>query len=427
MSAIVLQLSPVKDPTLVYRNPALGKLAVSDSGTIYTMEGNRLIQLDATAGYALALVTDGATIPYYRTEAGGGTASANPPGPLMLPGTTVHVTAQPSEGWTFLTWEGDRSDTTPELDIVMTNHLTLKPIFVTTGRTPSTNGLVLREPDQEFYHYRDRLKLTAQPDEGFEFVRWSDGSTNAVREFNVNDPVTWFPIFSALPRYTVTASVLGGEGGAVVMQPEGPDYLRDTVVHLSARPVPGYVFQVWLDNNLSNPRTISVQSNTTLFAVFAPGQGISPHFTSTPPSRVERATGTTLTLRAEAEGSTPLDCQWYHQGAILPGATSPELTVTNLQAGDAGVYRLVVDNGLGSATHETEVIVSTLTIDAIRWDEQLGLQFSLSGETNRVFRIYFSSDLQAWNLLTTVTNLTGTYMFHDPTEPRPATRFYKAE
>jgi hypothetical protein len=423
----VLGLQPPEKESVIYRNSTLGPLlAVEDGGTLYAMEADRLIRLPETAGYALALITDEGAVD--RLPDGGGTATANPPGPLFPPGTEVHVIAQPSEGWTFLSWEGDRTETAPELDLIKTNHFTIKPLFVTTVQTLATNGSVLREPDLEFYRYRQRLNLAAQPDEGFEFIRWSDGSTNAVREFNVNNPVTLSPIFSALPRYTVTASVLGGVGGAVIARPDGPEYFRDTVVRLSARPVPGYVFQVWLDGDLSNPRTISVQSNTTLFAVFAPGQGSAPKLTSTPPASVVKDAGSSLTLSAAAVGSTPLDCQWYHSGDALADATSFELTLTNLQADAEGVYRLVVDNGLGNATHETEVtVLPTTRLEAMSWDAWLRFQIKISGEKDRSFRIYSSPNLEDWTLLTTVTNLTGNTVFFDPTEDPAVTRFYKAE
>jgi hypothetical protein len=422
----ILRLKPTENPTLVHRHPTLGKLALKEDGTIYAMEGTRLIRLAESPGYALALITDEGDVD--RQPDGGGTAIANPPGPLYLPGTAVHVTAQPSEGWTFLSWEGDRSETTPALDVIMTNHLTIKPLFVTTVQTPVTNGSVLREPDLEVYRYRQRVKLTAQPDEGFEFVKWSDGFTNAAREFNVNDPVTLSPVFSALPRYTVTASVLGGVGGSVIARPGGPEYFRDTVVRVSARPVPGYVFQVWLDGNTTNPRTISVQSNTTLFAVFAPGQGAPPQLTLTPPASVVKGAGSSLTLSATAEGSTPLDCQWYHNDAALPDATSFELTLTNLQADAEGIYRLVVDNGLGTATAESEVtVLPTTRLEAMTWDAWLRFQINLSGEKDRSFRIYSSPDLEDWTLLTTVTNLSGNTVIVDPTENALPALFYMAE
>jgi enediyne biosynthesis protein E4 len=41
------------------------------------------------------------------------------------------------------------------------------------------------------------------------------------------------------------------------------------------------------------------------------------------------------------------------------------------------------------------------------------------------YRIEGSSDLLAWNLMATVTNLTGTLQWKDPEAPRPSTRFYR--
>ena len=52
---------------------------------------------------------------------------------------------------------------------------------------------MLRDPVYGLYPYGTLVQLTAQPDSGFEFIRWSDGITNQ------NGKVAVFPtLFSQL-------------------------------------------------------------------------------------------------------------------------------------------------------------------------------------------------------------------------------------
>jgi len=76
------------------------------------------------------------------------------------------------------------------------------------------------------------------------------------------------------------------------------------------------------------------------------------------PQSATRYAGASISFTAAASGSAPLTFQWQHDGAVVPGATSTTLTLNNLQASDAGDYRLIAANILGRATSA----VATLTI-----------------------------------------------------------------
>ncbi len=58
--------------------------------------------------------------------------------------------------------------------------------------------------------------------------------------------------------------------------------------------------------------------------------------------------GATATFTVVAYGSQPLNYQWYYNtNTPLTGATSPTLTLTNVQPGDAGSYSVTVSNFAG--------------------------------------------------------------------------------
>src|SRR5208282_2561521 len=59
-----------------------------------------------------------------------------------------------------------------------------------------------------------------------------------------------------------------------------------------------------------------------------------------------------------AGGQTPLSYQWFKGTSLLPDATNATLSLTNLGAGDAASYKVVITNSLGSVTSS----VAALTV-----------------------------------------------------------------
>lgn len=49
----------------------------------------------------------------------------------------------------------------------------------------------------------------------------------------------------------------------------------------------------------------------------------------------------------QADGTTPLSYQWKKDGSNIPGATSTTYTISNADAGDAGVYAVTISNVVG--------------------------------------------------------------------------------
>ena len=89
----------------------------------------------------------------------------------------------------------------------------------------------------------------------------------------------------------------------------------------------------------------------------------TPSITAQPQDQSELA-GLSATFTVVAGGQTPLSYQWSLNGTNLTnsvhiaGATSATLTISNLVAGDAGNYQVVVSNSHGTATSSN----ATLTV-----------------------------------------------------------------
>ncbi len=82
---------------------------------------------------------------------------------------------------------------------------------------------------------------------------------------------------------------------------------------------------------------------------------IDPFITSQPVGQ-SRSAGENMTFSVAAAGTPPLLYQWRKDAAALGGATNASLTLTNVQAIDAGRYDVVVASSYGSVTSTGAVL-----------------------------------------------------------------------
>ena len=131
-----------------------------------------------------------------------------------------------------------------------------------------------------------------------------------------------------------------------------------------------------------------------------------------PPQDSTNVLGSELALTLTATGNAPLSYQWLHNGAEVPGATSPQLVVHTSTIDDAGTYSVRVRNDIGQieslgalitirvpptalvqASNTSPQIGSTLTLHAVATgDGPMAYQWKfygnfLLGETNQALSI----------------------------------------
>lgn len=73
-----------------------------------------------------------------------------------------------------------------------------------------------------------------------------------------------------------------------------------------------------------------------------------PVISSAPPATLTVASGATLNLAVEATGTGPLEFQWLRDDEEIAGATRAALSISNLHAGNAGHYAVLVRNRAGT-------------------------------------------------------------------------------
>lgn len=91
---------------------------------------------------------------------------------------------------------------------------------------------------------------------------------------------------------------------------------------------------------------------------------------STQPQNQSVAPGAAVTFAVAATGQPAPTFQWRKNGANIAGATNATLSLTNVQAADAGTFSVVVTNSAGSVTSNN----ATLTVSATSAPPAITLQ-----------------------------------------------------
>ncbi|KRB78106.1 hypothetical protein ASE01_08080 [Nocardioides sp. Root190] len=181
------------------------------------------------------------------------------------------VTAVPDTGHRFVQWS-DSSTTNPRTDAAVVADISVTAEFaLITYRlqySAGTGGSLTGDDDQSVDHGSDGTAVTAVPDEGHEFLRWSDGSTTNPRtDTNVTADASIAAVFE-INEYALTYAA--GTGGTLT------GTASQTVEHgsdgtaVTAVPDTGHRFVQWSDGSTTNPRTdTNVTGDLSVTAEFA--------------------------------------------------------------------------------------------------------------------------------------------------------------
>lgn len=89
----------------------------------------------------------------------------------------------------------------------------------------------------------------------------------------------------------------------------------------------------------------------------------SPPVITTQPSSATVTSGSTASLTVAASGQAPLTYQWRFNGAPISGANAATYTISNVGAGHAGNYDVIIANNSGSVTSVTVSLTVAASIN----------------------------------------------------------------
>ena len=144
---------------------------------------------------------------------------------------------------------------------VFKNIKEIKEIYtITTSVNDEIMGSV---SDGGVYEEDSEITLTATANEGYCFMKWSDGNTENPRVIKVTKDFTYIANFSK--KFTVLTSVNDESMGTVSGAGE---YCKGSIIELTAIANDGYRFVKWSDGYIQNPRIIIAKEDIDLMAIF---------------------------------------------------------------------------------------------------------------------------------------------------------------
>lgn len=315
---------------------------------------------------------------YALTDAtpGGGTVLFNPPNGPYLSNSVVTASAMPFPGWTFAGWSGDATGTNNPLAIPMTANKTVKAVFVTglfSSPVPPTLGAVLTYPPASNHAFGTNVTLSAVPNNGRYFVRWSNTNYGSITPLTIsvtNANLTNNALFGTLSGDTRSLTLLVNGPGSVNKSPESAFYTNSAGIIVFATPDSGFIFTGWSGDatGTNNPLGVTLTTNkiiTANFGTVAPPSNPPPVVTITNP--VDGAVfiaPASITISASASDTNGTIAQVVffagtNQLALFTNAPYTYVW-TNAPLGTNVLTAVATDNGGAAATSAPVAVTVTL-------------------------------------------------------------------
>ena len=221
------------------------------------------------------------------------------------------ITAVPADKHLFISWND--GNTSPEREVeVGFNYSEYVATFVKefyeikADPNNADYGIVVGGGT---YKYKSSAIITAKPNKGHLFVKWSDGETNSTRTFSdITENVSLKAIFEPVEcnidviSRNVNFGSVSGSG----------TYDYGTKVTIKATPKSGYKFVSWNDGNKSANRIVDATEDEKYIATFAAISNTgyyearigSLYYTSLEEAIEKAASGATVTLLKDVELNT---------------------------------------------------------------------------------------------------------------------------
>ncbi len=181
-------------------------------------------------------------------------------------GTEIQISATASEHCHFVQWNDGNTDNprtiTVTRDSTFTAEFALDQHSIAVVSADDAMGTV---SGSGTYDYGSEIVISATANEGHEFVAWTDDNTDNPRTIIVTGDTTYTATF-AISQYTIDVASADESMGTVS---EGGTYDYGTEIQISATASEHYHFVQWNDGNTDNPRTITVNGDSTYTAEFA--------------------------------------------------------------------------------------------------------------------------------------------------------------
>lgn len=205
----------------------------------------------------------------YETD-GNGTISGKSTQKVDINADGETVTAIPNKGYKFVAWS-DGIDTAERTDKNITRDLSVKALFkkisCTINYETDGNGRIEGNENQTIKYGETATIITAIPNIGYRFVKWSDGLTKTTRQDrNVTKDIVVKAIFE---KQTYTLTYVASNGGYLVGKATQTVTYGESGGTVTAIPNDGYRFVKWSDgSNVHERQDKIITANKNVTAIF---------------------------------------------------------------------------------------------------------------------------------------------------------------
>ena len=179
--------------------------------------------------------------------------------------SATYISAEAFTGYHFTQWS-DGATANPRRIIVASDTIFTAQFEVNgyTATILSNNDEIGSVTGSGFYDYRTTLILEATAIYGYHFARWNDGNTDNPRTLVITQDTTLTAIF-VISQFAITVEAENSETGSVSGS-GSYNYLSQATI--SATAAQNYHFERWSDGSTTNPRLITVTSDSLFVAEF---------------------------------------------------------------------------------------------------------------------------------------------------------------
>ena len=208
------------------------------------------------------------TLHYLAGE--GGSISGNANQQVKCGENAEEVTAVPNQGYYFVKWSDGvntaiRQDTNVIFEITVTAEF--EKLTYTLQYLAEEGGTISGKANQQVKYGENAEAVTAIPNDGYYFVKWSDGVTTATRnDTNVTSEIT---VTAEFEKLTYTLQYLAGEGGTINGKANQQVKYGENAEEVTAVPNDGYKFIGWSDGyELPIRQDLNLTSSLSVIAQF---------------------------------------------------------------------------------------------------------------------------------------------------------------
>lgn len=198
-----------------------------------------------------------------------------------LHGSVIRLKAEADFGWEFVEWTGDVTGEEETIDVTIDGETNIKAVFRIVNFDLTVNVEGEGDVKQEIisqkttsYPFTSTVRLTAEPSQGWEFVKWSGAheSNNPVIDVNIDKDKVILATFRRID-YRVRITIDGqGDVQQQIVQSKVIDteYPFESVIQLVATPSNNWLFSNWAQDasGIENVIVVNVDKAKNITAKF---------------------------------------------------------------------------------------------------------------------------------------------------------------